>query len=77
MKFTDFPARGPAGGREGRVAILNFKRSRVGALTKIHVAVTVAVGNLKKGCCLSRFHFKPVLSLLLIGLSEFTLADLQ
>ena len=44
--------------RGGVVACLNFKRSRVGALSMFHVAVTVAVGNLKKGCRLWRFHFK-------------------
>ena len=56
------PCRGPAGEGGGgcwsRVACLNFKRSRVGALSMFHAAVTVAVGNLKKGCRLSRFHFK-------------------
>ena len=36
------------------VACLNFKTSRVGALSMFHVAV----GNLKKECCLSRFQFK-------------------
>ena len=50
--------RGPARGEGSHVACLNFKRSRVGALTMFHVALTVAVGNLKKGCRLSRFHFK-------------------
>ena len=42
----------------GRVACLNFKRSRVGVLSMFHVAVNVAVGNLKKGRRLFRFHFK-------------------
>ena len=36
------------------MACLNFKRS----LSMFHVAVTVAVGNFKLGCRLSRFHFK-------------------
>ena len=48
----------PCQGKGSHVACLNFKRSRVGASSVFHVAVTVAVGNLKKGCCLSRFHFK-------------------
>ena len=48
----------PCQGEGSHVACLNFKRSRVGALTMFHVALTVAVGNLKKGCRLSRFHFK-------------------
>ena len=47
-----------ARGEGSHVACLKFKRSRVGALTMFHVALTVAVGNLKKGCRLSRFHFK-------------------
>ena len=52
------PRRGGGGGGGCHVACLNFKRSRVGALSMFHVAVTVAVGNLKKGCRLSPFHFK-------------------
>ena len=53
------PGRG-GGQAEGdsRITCLNFKRSCVGALSMFHVAVTVAVGNLKKGCHLSRFYFK-------------------
>ena len=40
---------GGGGGWGSRVACLNIKKSRVGALSMFHVAVTVAVGNLKKG----------------------------
>ena len=40
------------------VACRNFNRSRLGALSMCHVAVTVPIGNLKKGCRLLRFHFK-------------------
>ena len=43
MTFSDFPVRRP--GVEG---------SCVGVLSMFHVGVTVAVGNLKKECCLSR-----------------------
>ena len=39
--------RGPARG-VSHIACLNFKRSCVGALSMFHVAVTVAVGNLKE-----------------------------
>ena len=35
-----------------------FKRSCVGALSMFHVAMHVAVRNLKKGCRSLRFHFK-------------------
>lgn len=38
------------------VACLNFKKSRVSALSMFHVAV----GNLTKGCRLSRFHLSVV-----------------
>ena len=57
--YPSYEARGRGGGGVC-VACLNFKRSRVptGVLSMFHIAVTVAVGNLKKGCCLSRFHFK-------------------
>ena len=43
---------------DSHVACLNFKRSCVGDLSMFHIDVTVAVRNLKKGCHLSRFHFK-------------------
>ena len=73
------PGRGGGGAAEGdsRITCLNFKRSCVGALSMFHVAVTVAIGNLKKGCHLSRFYFKIMLSLLFrpCRLSEFTLAE--
>ena len=49
---------GGGGARGSRVAYLNFKRSRVGVMSMFHVAGTIAVGNLKKGRRLSRFHFK-------------------
>ena len=58
VTFSDFPVRNPAGVGGFRVTCLNFERSRVGVLSMFHVAVTVAVGNLKKGCRLSRFHIK-------------------
>ena len=48
--------KGGGGGEVSRVTCLNFKRSCVCALSMIGVAVTVAVGNLKKGCRLSQFH---------------------
>ena len=61
-KKEALPAGGGGGGGGGSpvslVACLHFKRSRVGGLSMFHVAVTVAVGNLMKGCRLSRFHFK-------------------
>ena len=65
VTFSDFPARGPVRGRGFPVPSLKFKRFRVGVLSMFHIAVTVAVGNLKKGGCLSQFPFK-VLSLVRI-----------
>ena len=73
------------GGREGgggpsRVACLNFKRSRVGGLSTFHIAMTVAVGNLKKGCRLSRFwpiEHKPCTKLLGVHIDEMLTWDDQ
>ena len=55
-QFLPCPGRGGVGG--SRVVSLNVKKSRVGALSMFHVAVTVAVGNLTLACRLSRFHFE-------------------
>ena len=65
------------GGEGGLAACLNFKRSPAGALSMFHFAVAVAVGNSKKGCRMSQFHFKCYLSLLFrpCRLSEFTLSE--
>ena len=50
------PCQGSGG---SHVAYLNVETSRVSSLSMFHVAVAVTVGNLKKkGCRLSRFHFK-------------------
>ena len=49
---------GGGGGGGGPCHLSEFYKVSCWFFVNVHVAVIVAVGNLKKGCHLSKFHFK-------------------